>query len=759
MDALITLIEPVLGIVEIPLTKLGYSLTVPWQRLVYLVVVLILLYKILDWVIFLIRRRKSGDALSDEAEIDALLKSRGDFNASTTALATLKTSQEHLIKTKQWAELARLFDEANSPKDAAKYFMKAKMHKEAAQQFAHLGKTEKAAKMMVKAGDYQTAGLFYVQQAKFAPAAKVFEEGDLPALAGDAYGKAGNFTKSVECYIEYFSVERDNAEIRYKAAQECAAIVFGKADLSKVEPAQQSTLFAKLGEIYKHNHEYLKSAELYHRAGDLVHAAEVYVLAGKLQEAATCYKSAGQEREANKIGGRFYAQNQRWKEAAMAYAGAGEYLNAAECFAKDNDPIRAGEYFEKANAFSKAGHAYVLAKKFDKGIEVLQKVPDSDENFDISRGLLGRCFYEIHDYEHCAATLDNHLLGKRVEKENIDYFYMLSLAWEQLGNLAKSKDILLKIGSVNAKFRDLDQRLSSIDSRISMMNTQTDYAPQSTPSGGTGGPEMTMVANTLKERYDLEVELGRGGMGVVYRAQDKQLDRKVALKFLGSLVDSSDEFRKRFIREAQTAAKINHPNIVAIYDISASEGKSYIAMEYIEGDNLFKHIRDKKKLDAREAINIMVQSCGALGALHDAGIVHRDIKPDNIVLAKGGLVKLMDFGLAKSDDNRLTKANMVMGTPSYMSPEQAKGKEVDGRSDLYSMGLVLYEMLTGDVVFKDGDIMMRQIQEMPKKLNELNPEISEALSEVAYKCIAKDPDARYANANEMINAFRSLQTS
>jgi eukaryotic-like serine/threonine-protein kinase len=248
-------------------------------------------------------------------------------------------------------------------------------------------------------------------------------------------------------------------------------------------------------------------------------------------------------------------------------------------------------------------------------------------------------------------------------------------------------------------------------------------------------------------------------MGVVYRAQDKQLDRKVALKFLGNLVDSSDEFRKRFIREAQTAAKINHPNIVAIYDISASEGKSYIAMEYVEGINLFKHIRDKTKLDVREALNIMVQTCGALDALHTAGIVHRDIKPDNILLTKGGLVKLMDFGLAKSDTNRITQANMVMGTPSFMSPEQAKGKEVDGRSDLYSLGLVLYEMLTGEVTFKEGDIMMRQIQEMPAKLSELVEGTPEKLSEVAYRCIAKNPDDRYQTAKEMADALRAIQSA
>ena len=274
--------------------------------------------------------------------------------------------------------------------------------------------------------------------------------------------------------------------------------------------------------------------------------------------------------------------------------------------------------------------------------------------------------------------------------------------------------------------------------------------------GSGDGAVMKMVQDTLGQRYTIEAELGRGGMGVVYRAKDKQLDRQVALKFLGTLVDNNEEYRLRFVREAKTAAKINHPNIVAIYDISASQGKAYIAMEFIEGPSLHQLIKKKGKLGVREALNYMTQACGALYAIHESGIVHRDIKPDNLVIAKGGLVKVMDFGLAKAEDNRMTKANVVMGTPCYMAPEQAMGKDVDAKADMYAMGLVLYEMLTGKVLFLDGDVIARQIKEVPPKLSELVEGIPPELDALASKCVEKKPEDRFENCKVLAEEIRKI---
>ncbi|MCC6145063.1 MAG: serine/threonine protein kinase, partial [Candidatus Hydrogenedentes bacterium] len=267
---------------------------------------------------------------------------------------------------------------------------------------------------------------------------------------------------------------------------------------------------------------------------------------------------------------------------------------------------------------------------------------------------------------------------------------------------------------------------------------------------------MNVVESAVGKRYKLERELGRGGMGVVYLAQDLQLDRPVALKFLGSLLDDSDEYKQRFVREAQTAARVSHPNIISIYDISANAGEAYIAMEYVDGPNLHRYLQKKGALQPREAINIIQQACAALHAIHEAGIVHRDIKPDNIILAKGGLVKLMDFGLAKGAGARMTASNIVMGTPCYMAPEQAIAKDTDARTDIYAIGLVFHELLTGKTVFAEGNVLQRQVQEMPTPPSAIAPGIPTLLDQIVMKCLAKKPEERFQSAQELAKWLRQV---
>jgi len=204
---------------------------------------------------------------------------------------------------------------------------------------------------------------------------------------------------------------------------------------------------------------------------------------------------------------------------------------------------------------------------------------------------------------------------------------MLALACEQLGELGKSRDILYKIHAVDVGFKDVTQRISNISSRISMGAGERVATPNVAAMPTQRAPVMEAVENILGTRYRLERELGRGGMGTVYLARDTQLDRLVALKFLGALVDGSEEYRQRFVREAKAAARVNHPNIVHIYDISAREGQAYIAMEYVDGANLNTYTKKRGALLPREAVSIMTQACSALDAIHKAGIVHRDIKP------------------------------------------------------------------------------------------------------------------------------------
>jgi serine/threonine-protein kinase len=257
-------------------------------------------------------------------------------------------------------------------------------------------------------------------------------------------------------------------------------------------------------------------------------------------------------------------------------------------------------------------------------------------------------------------------------------------------------------------------------------------------------------------RYEIVGELGRGSMGVVYKAIDPLIERTVAIKTI-SLDLPKDElatFEERFYREAKSAGKLNHPNIVTIYDVGESDNIAYIAMEFLEGQSLRELLDSGEVLPLERIGEIAVQIAEGLAYAQENDVVHRDIKPANILITKSGVAKIMDFGIAHMPSGSRTMAGMMMGSPKYMSPEQIVGKPVDGRSDIFSLGAVLYEMLTGTSPV-EGDnistIMYRVLNEMPAPPHTLNSSIPEAFDWIVAKALAKHPDDRYQTAREFAN--------
>ncbi len=260
-------------------------------------------------------------------------------------------------------------------------------------------------------------------------------------------------------------------------------------------------------------------------------------------------------------------------------------------------------------------------------------------------------------------------------------------------------------------------------------------------------------------RYRILGELGRGAMGVVYRAKDPALDRVVALKtiILSDDADNRKEYEKRFAQEARAAGKLNHPNIVTTFDFGEEGDLAYLAMELLEGTDL--RTRLKKPLPTAEAVDIAVQVADGLGFAHERGIVHRDIKPANIMLLERGGAKIMDFGIARTrSDDFKTSTGMVMGTPRFMSPEQITGGRIDQRSDLFSLGSVLYEMLTGEMLFAGADnpqIAHNLMNLEPEPPSRLNPEVTSLLDFVVARALKKDPAVRYQDAYELASDLRT----
>src|SRR5271167_3021770 len=274
---------------------------------------------------------------------------------------------------------------------------------------------------------------------------------------------------------------------------------------------------------------------------------------------------------------------------------------------------------------------------------------------------------------------------------------------------------------------------------------------------------MTLTSGTKLGPYEIVSPLGAGGMGEVYRARDSRLRREVAIKVLPQALSVDADRMRRFEQEALATAALNHPNILAVFDIGTSEGSPYVVSEMLEGETLRERLRSGA-IAVRKTLDYALQIAHGLAAAHEKGIIHRDLKPENLFLTKDGRVKILDFGLAKltqpesSAHTSLptathgTEAGVVLGTAGYMSPEQVRGIAVDARSDIFSFGAILYEMLSGKRAFHGetaADTMSAILREEPPELNETNRNVSPALERMVQHCLEKNPAQRFHSAGDM----------
>lgn len=270
---------------------------------------------------------------------------------------------------------------------------------------------------------------------------------------------------------------------------------------------------------------------------------------------------------------------------------------------------------------------------------------------------------------------------------------------------------------------------------------------------------MIMKGQKINDRYQIIKSIGEGGMANVYLAYDTILDRNVAVKVLRGDLATDEKFVRRFQREALSASSLSHPNIVEVYDVGEDNGQYYIVMEYIEGCQLKQLLKKRGKLTLSEVIDIMLQISDGLSVAHDAYIIHRDIKPQNIMILDSGLVKITDFGIAMAmNSTQLTQTNSVMGSVHYLPPEQANGKGSTLQSDIYSMGILMYELLTGELPYKGDnavEIALKHLKEKFPSIREKMPEIPQSVENIIIKATAKNPKNRYADARAMNEDLRT----
>jgi CHASE2 domain-containing sensor protein/tRNA A-37 threonylcarbamoyl transferase component Bud32 len=350
-----------------------------------------------------------------------------------------------------------------------------------------------------------------------------------------------------------------------------------------------------------------------------------------------------------------------------------------------------------------------------------------------------------------------------VDEQVLEAMYNLALDFERKRQFNKATSVYQYMAKHDKKFRDIESRMN----RSQKMEETVLLGGSGGHAGGTlmldgGGIEKPMLG-----RYEVEKELGKGAMGVVYLGKDPKISRVVAIKTMALAQefedDELDEVKERFFREAETAGRLNHPNIVTIYDAGEEHDLAYIAMEFLKGHDLARYCKPDNLMQVRTVLSIVARSAEGLDFAHKQNVVHRDIKPANIMYEpESDTVKITDFGIARITDSSKTKTGMVLGTPSYMSPEQLAGKKVDGRSDLFSLGVMLYQMLSGALPFKAesmASLMFKITNEEAADIRTIRAEIPAALAEVINKALTKDADQRYQTGAEFASALKTFLTT
>ena len=341
----------------------------------------------------------------------------------------------------------------------------------------------------------------------------------------------------------------------------------------------------------------------------------------------------------------------------------------------------------------------------------------------------------------------------------MENLYNLALDFERNRQFNKAEAAFRFMAEYNPKFRDLEQRL-----------TRAKAMSETVMLGGSGGGTASsilladgQIEKPMLGRYQIEKELGKGAMGVVYLGRDPKINRVVAIKTMALAqefeADELAEVKERFFREAETAGRLNHQHIVTMYDAGEEHDLAYIAMEFLKGRDLVPYTKPGQLLPLPQVVSIIARVADALAYAHSNNVVHRDIKPANVMYEPASdQVKVTDFGIARITDSSRTKTGMVLGTPSYMSPEQLSGKKIDGRSDLFSLGVTLYQMASGQLPFV-GDSMAQLMfkigNEAQADIRSLNPEVPSGLAAVIDRAMQKDMAQRYQSGDEMARDLRA----
>jgi eukaryotic-like serine/threonine-protein kinase len=719
-------------------------------------------------------------------------------------------------------EAGRLFADGGDAPAAAAAFEQGRAFLEAGRLWEAENQPARAARAYEQGGDLARAAELARRLGQYARAAGLYERDGQVVRAAEAAAKAGEPARAAALYAkcEAFDLAGD---LRFQLGQFLEAAGLLERALARARPAvgaapgaEAAGLVRRCAEAYVKAGRPAKAGAVLKAHGLEIDAAEQFCAAGdwetglgllfahrQFSRAAVLCRTLGREEELPRIEGERHQAEGREAEAAAAFEGAGiwwraadlyqrvgAYARAAEMATRQGDPERAAEmhaaagnfraaaealeglgrpleaarYYAEAGAVREAarmlqaggdclgaGKILLQAEAVDEAMGLLQQVgPDSGQYLEATL-LLGDLFWSRELLGPAREKYERAASLKPIAPDFLHPTYRLALLRERQGDAAEAIRLYEKILAERFDYQDVRARLLALRA-----------APTVPATLQAAGPDVTVriTAPPARPRYRLLRELGRGGMGVVYLAEDEVLRRRVAYKVLSGSLQADAAAVEMFLREARIAAALHHPNIVTVYDAGQSGDQVYIAMELLEGQSVEERLLAAGgPLPVPTAVDIVRQACLSLDHAHRQHVVHRDVKPANMMMTPAGVVKLMDFGLAAVVSRAAGKVSSVRGTPFYMAPEQIRGEAASPAADQYALGCTLYHMIAGRPPFMEGDVLYHHIHTEPLSPRQRNPELPLWLDAITLRTMQKAPDARFPSITALHAAVEECLSS
>jgi tetratricopeptide (TPR) repeat protein len=651
------------------------------------------------------------------------------------------------IKRKNIEAAGTVLENHNRFQEAAELYYNYERYEKAAQIYEKKGFYKKAAYIYEKAGNLKKAAINFerwvVTSSDTTVGYQSFKQLEQELIkAVELYVQLGEMDTAYELLIKFGKFERA-AELAVKMNKPAeAAKNYEKAQL----PLKAADLYDKVGQTkvgcqLRGEEAFARgatteAAEWFLKAEDYTRAAELFEWDRQFSQAAHCYFMNQNFLAAADN----YLKEGNEEEAAKMFEMGREWRSAADLSFKFQKFQKAGELYEKSQESFKAGMAFMKVDDDRRALANFQQVDISSPDFSTAVTHMANIFLKNRKPQLVIEKVEKLLGNKQIDKTNIEWYYVLGQAYENAGSFKKAFEIYQMILTEDYSFKDVHQKIKEVEGLIQKYK------------------EMELISEDSSERYKIIEKVGEGGMGVVFKAEDTVLKRVVALKILNKSLIQDRRNLERFFAEARSTASLSHANIVTVYDVGQIKDDYFISMEFIEGENFMSLIRSKKVFSTSQILFIAIKLFKALDYSHRKGIIHRDIKPHNIMITKGKEIKIMDFGLAVIlGDQKKGETGVITGTPYYMSPEQIQGIQVDHRTDIYSSGATLFHLITSRVPFKGENIFYQHLFEQAPSVKTLRNDIPDKLAAIVEKCLEKKRESRYQSAMEVLNEIKIIK--